>query len=83
MAIDIASFTPLEEFQRRVDELVVYVKGAQLAEGFSGISVPGERTWMERTLRERDGIPVDEITLEELGTLAHQLGVPVIIGAPE
>jgi len=83
IAIDIASFTPLEEFQRRVDELVVYVKGAQLAEGFSEISVPGERTWMERALRERDGIPIDEITLEELGTLAHHLGVPAVIGIPE
>ena len=83
IAIDIASFTPLKEFQRRVDELITYVKGAQLAGGFSEINIPGERTWKERTFRERDGVPLDEVTLEELRTLANQLGVPFLIGAQD
>jgi LDH2 family malate/lactate/ureidoglycolate dehydrogenase len=81
IAIDIASFIPLEEFQRRVEELVAYVKGAQLAEGFGEIRIPGERTWRERALREKDGIPLDEVTFEELRTLARQLGVPFPKGA--
>ncbi len=78
IAIDIPSFIPLEIFQRRVDELVTYVKGAQLAEGFSEISVPGERAWKERALRENEGIPLDEVTFGELQTLANQLGIPFI-----
>jgi LDH2 family malate/lactate/ureidoglycolate dehydrogenase len=78
IAIDIATFIPLEEFQRRVDALAAYVKGAQLAEGFSEITVPGERAWRERALRERDGVPLDEVTLRELHTLAKDLGVPFI-----
>ena len=81
IAIDIVSFIPLEEFQRRVDQLVTYVKGAQTAEGFSEITVPGERAWQEKAMRERDGIPLDEITLGELHTLANQLGVPFLNGA--
>jgi LDH2 family malate/lactate/ureidoglycolate dehydrogenase len=76
MAIDIASFLPLEVFKRRVDELVAYVKEGPLAEGFSEISIPGERSWRERALREKLGIPLDEITLGELRTLAGQLGIP-------
>jgi LDH2 family malate/lactate/ureidoglycolate dehydrogenase len=80
IAIDISSFIPLEEFQRRVDEFVTYVKGAQTAEGVSEITIPGERAWRERTLRERDGIPLDEITLGELRTLAQELGVPFFAG---
>ncbi|MDI6754872.1 MAG: Ldh family oxidoreductase [Thermodesulfobacteriota bacterium] len=75
IAIDIASFLPLEVFQKRVDELVSYVKAGPLAEGFTEIHIPGERSWKERALREKDGIPLDEITLDELRTLAGQLGI--------
>ena len=81
IAIDIATFIPLKEFQRRVDELVAYVKGAQTAEGFAEITIPGERAWTERALRDKEGIPLDEITLGELRTLANQLGVPFSIEA--
>jgi len=76
LAIDIASFLPLEVFKQRVDELVAYVKGGPPAEGFSEINVPGERSWRERALREKAGIPLDEITLGELRTLADQIGIP-------
>ncbi len=76
MAIDIATFLPLEVFKRRVDELVAYIKEGPLAEGFSEINIPGERSWRERALRERVGIPLDEITLGELQALAGQLGIP-------
>jgi len=76
MAIDIATFLPLEVFKQRVDKLVTYIKEGPLAEGFSEISIPGERSWRERALRERVGIPLDEITLGELRALAGQLGIP-------
>jgi len=76
LAIDISSFLPLEVFKRRVDELATYVKEGPLAEGFSEISIPGERSWREKALREKVGIPLDEITLGELRTLAGQLGIP-------
>jgi LDH2 family malate/lactate/ureidoglycolate dehydrogenase len=80
MAIDIAAFTPLEEFKRRMDELVAYVKGAEVAEGFSEVLIPGERAWRERSFRGRDGMPLDEATLGELRQLAEDLGVSVMIG---
>jgi LDH2 family malate/lactate/ureidoglycolate dehydrogenase len=82
LAIDIATFIPLEDFQRRVDELITYVKGGKLAEGFTEIHIPGERSWKERALREKRGIPLDEITLGELRSLAGQLGLPFPAGAP-
>jgi LDH2 family malate/lactate/ureidoglycolate dehydrogenase len=75
LAIDVAAFLPLEVFKRRVEELVAYVKGGPLAEGFSEISIPGERSWREKALREKVGIPLDEITLGELRTLAEKLGM--------
>jgi LDH2 family malate/lactate/ureidoglycolate dehydrogenase len=75
IAIDIAAFLPLEVFKRRVEELVAYVKGGPLAEGFNEISIPGERSWREKALREKVGIPLDEITLGELRALAEKLGM--------
>jgi LDH2 family malate/lactate/ureidoglycolate dehydrogenase len=75
IAIDIGAFIPLDAFQRRVDELVSYVKGAKLAEGFTEILIPGERAWRERELRKRDGIPLDEITTGELRDLAEDIGI--------
>jgi LDH2 family malate/lactate/ureidoglycolate dehydrogenase len=83
IAIDIAAFIPLEAFQKRVDEFVTYVKGAQRAEGFDEINVPGERAWKERALRSREGIPLDEITLGELQSLAKDLSVPFAVGTRE
>jgi LDH2 family malate/lactate/ureidoglycolate dehydrogenase len=75
LAIDISAFLPLEVFKRRVEELVAYVKGGLPAEGFSEITIPGERSWRERALREKVGIPLDEITLGELKALAEKLGI--------
>jgi LDH2 family malate/lactate/ureidoglycolate dehydrogenase len=83
IAIDITTFISLEEFQRRVEELLTYVKGAKRAESFGEITIPGERAWRERALRERDGIPLDEMTLGELRTLAKDLGVPFPGGAQD
>lgn len=81
IAIDVAIFIPFKEFQRRVDEFVTYVKGAQRAEGFSEITVPGERALREKDLRKRNGIPLDDVTLGELQTIAKDLGVPFAMGA--
>ena len=76
LAIDVEAFMPLRVFEKRVDELVEYVKSAPLAEGFSEINIPGERAWRERTLREREGIPLDDVTFGELQGLAEEMGVP-------
>ena len=80
IAIDIATFIPLEEFQRRVDAVAAYVKGAQLAEGFSEIFVPGEpeeRTFIERS---RSGIPLPEGTIRNLKAISEKYGVELPLG---
>ena len=75
MAIDISFFSPLEEFKRRVNELIDYVKSAEPSEGFDEILIPGERAWREREIREKEGIPVDALTIDQLRELAEQTGV--------
>ncbi len=75
MAIDISFFSPLEEFKRRVDELIDYVKSAEPSEGFDEILIPGERAWREREIRKKEGIPADALTMDQLRELAEQTGV--------
>jgi LDH2 family malate/lactate/ureidoglycolate dehydrogenase len=75
IAIDIAAFTPIEDFQKRVEEFVDYVKCAECVGEFTEITVPGERSGKERAHRLSDGIPVDSITLEQLQSLAKELDI--------
>ena len=75
MAIDVSFFSPLEEFKRRVDELIDYVKSAEPSEGFDEILIPGERAWRERAIREKEGIPVGALSVDQLLELAEQTGV--------
>ncbi|HSR11122.1 MAG TPA: Ldh family oxidoreductase [Thermodesulfobacteriota bacterium] len=82
IAIDISAFMPLRKFKERVGELVAYVKGARLAEGFQEINIPGEKSWREKKKREKEGIPVDEVTLGELKKVSEELGIPFPGGDP-
>ena len=75
MAIDISCFSPLDEFKTRVDELIAHVKSAEPSEGFDEILIPGERAWREREIREKEGIPVDALAVDQLFELAEQTGV--------
>ena len=75
MAIDIAMFTPPDEFQERVDTFVAYVKSAPCVEGFTEVTVPGERASIEKSRRIRGGIPIDHITFGQLCTMASDLGI--------
>jgi LDH2 family malate/lactate/ureidoglycolate dehydrogenase len=77
IAIDIRYFTSLREFQTRVDGFISYVKSASCVEGFSEVNVPGERAWKEEARRIEDGIPIDNVTLDQLHSLAAELGIPL------
>ena len=41
-AIDIAAFTPIDEFKRSMDDMVADIKSSKLAKGFKEILIPGE-----------------------------------------
>ena len=52
-AIDIASFTPIDEFKKSMDDMVADIKSSKLAKGFKEILIPGEgaRTREEQALK--------------------------------
>ena len=75
MAIDIERFTTRSRFQELVTEMLDNVKQTKPAPGFDEVLLPGEVE--QRTYRERfeNGIPLSDVTWEQLTSLAVELGV--------
>ena len=75
-AIDIATFTEVDEYKGHVDRLIEGIKGLPTAEGFSEVLVPGELERRVRAERERDGIPLPAGTVRNLREVAARLEIP-------
>jgi uncharacterized oxidoreductase len=76
--LDPAQLRGREAFDQDVDQLVNYVKSSKLAEGFTEILIPGEPERRERERREREGIPVDDVTWGEIRATAERYGVKTL-----
>jgi LDH2 family malate/lactate/ureidoglycolate dehydrogenase len=77
MAIDIARFMPVTEFQARVERLVAMIKSAPPAAGYSEVLVAGDPEWRMEAERTREGIPIGGGTWQALTKLASRLHVEV------
>ena len=77
LAIDVARFMPLEEFEKRMRSLVEIVKSSREAKGFDEVLVAGEPEWRVEEQRRRDGIPVSEGAWQNLVQAAQKLDVAV------
>jgi LDH2 family malate/lactate/ureidoglycolate dehydrogenase len=75
LAIDVARFMPLDEFQRRMQSLVSIVKSSRPAKGFEEVLVAGEPEWRAEKVRRRDGIALSEGVWRNLVEAAQRLGV--------
>ena len=75
IALDIANFTPLDDFYEHVDGLVDHVKAAPTAPGFDEILTPGEIEARQTESRLREGIPVDEETWRQIRETAAEVGI--------
>jgi LDH2 family malate/lactate/ureidoglycolate dehydrogenase len=74
-AMEIEGFMDPAEFRRGIDELIAYVKGNPLAEGYDEILVPGEPEARKAAEYGRDGIPVAEDVIAILNGLGAEHGV--------
>jgi LDH2 family malate/lactate/ureidoglycolate dehydrogenase len=77
LAIEVARFMPLEEFQKRMQSLVQLVKSSQPAQGFEEVLVAGEPEWRAEQQRRRDGITLSEGVWQNLTEAAKKLNVAV------
>ena len=77
-AIDIESFMPVNEFKRRIDNLIQTAKSSKLRPGFHEILIPGEPEL--RTERERleEGIYVPDKTWEEIKSIGTKMRLDLV-----
>ena len=75
LAIDVARFMPLADFERRMQELVAMVKSARTARGYDEILVAGDPEWRAEERRRSEGIPLSEGVWKSLSEAARELGV--------
>ena len=75
IAINCASFLPLETLKQEVGDLAGWVKSSPPAEGFDEVSYPGEPEARTREERLANGVPLDGATWEEIRGLAEEFGV--------
>jgi LDH2 family malate/lactate/ureidoglycolate dehydrogenase len=77
MAIDIAAFTPVEQFRRTVDETVDAIKALPQTDPDAEILVPGERGARSFDERSASGIPLPAKLLAALSQAAADKGVAI------
>jgi len=74
-AINIPTFTDVEQFTLAVDRLVEGLKALPKADGIDEILVPGEREDQTYEERIRHGIPLPEGTARRLRLVAERFGI--------
>lgn len=73
--INIEKLMPVEEFKRRVSNLLRTIKASKTRPGFKEIIIPGEPEYLTEKIRLKEGIYVPEKTWEEIRKVAERLGV--------
>jgi uncharacterized oxidoreductase len=76
-AINIASFTPVETFKKRVDALIRSMKSTPTAPGFDEILIPGEPEFRAKKERSRYGIEIPDKTWQSLKSLGKEVGLNI------
>lgn len=75
MAVDVASFTPLETFKAEVSRHLKELRASERLPGFERIRIPGEDRDTRLSNRSRDGVPLSPELITKLDDLASRLGI--------
>ncbi len=74
MAINVAAFEETDRFKERIDAAIAEVHASRRAPGVERLYVAGEVEFMRRAQYEREGIPLNAATLEDIAATARDLG---------
>lgn len=77
MAIKVGAFAEVDRFKERVDRAIAEVHACRKAPGVERIYAPGEKEFLSRAAYEREGIPLNEMTLAGIAAAAREVGVDV------
>lgn len=76
ISIDIAAFTPLSEFESRMDSYIQKIRSLKKAKGFDRILLPGEFKQEKEQKSMNEGVELDDATLEALDTILAEINSP-------
>jgi LDH2 family malate/lactate/ureidoglycolate dehydrogenase len=77
MAINVAAFEEVERFKERIDAAIAQIHQCGRAPGVERLYVLGELEFLRRQEYGREGIPLNEVTLRDIGAVARELRVDV------
>lgn len=72
----IDAFRDVGEFKAEMKRVVDHIRATKPQPGRDAVLIPGDPEAAQRAVRERAGIPLDEETIEQLGALGQEVGVP-------
>ena len=75
VAVDVERFLPLDDFRKRVDQLVAQARDSKPIDPEQPVLVPGDKEAACRARRLDEGIPVSLTVIEELDSLVKKFGV--------
>ena len=75
-AIDISKFMPIDVFESRMDAMIEELKNGDLAPGFDEILMPGEPELRHQARLLETGIALPDNVVEEVRSVADELGIP-------
>jgi LDH2 family malate/lactate/ureidoglycolate dehydrogenase len=79
IALDIAAFQPIAEFEARMGGLIAELKSVPLAQGFDEVFYPGEIEARQNIENRRDGLLLPDDTLADLKKLAEEMAVQSLL----
>jgi LDH2 family malate/lactate/ureidoglycolate dehydrogenase len=75
IAIDVGKIMPIDEFKRRIDEMIRSIRESPKAKGVERIFLPGEMEWERQEVALKEGIALPERILGSLRTLSQEVGL--------
>jgi LDH2 family malate/lactate/ureidoglycolate dehydrogenase len=74
-AMRIDAFRPKDEFKRDMDDLIQRLKRTSKAKGARRIYIHGEKEFEEAERRSKRGIPLNGKVIEDLRSIANEIGI--------
>jgi LDH2 family malate/lactate/ureidoglycolate dehydrogenase len=74
-AIRVSAFEEVDRFKARVDQAIQQIHACRLAPGFDRVYAPGEKEALNRENYQREGIPLNLVTLTDLYQAAGRFGL--------
>lgn len=75
LVLRVSAFADIDHFKARVDGAIDQIHTSRLASGFDRAYAPGEVEAINRTQYQRDGIPLNTVTVADLVKTAAQFGL--------